>query len=260
MVKASNKCEKCKHSLPTENTKCPCGFIKEPKNYFNNFHKELKKRPAYGTYLFLTIFILVNVQMISIDLSENYFSAFISWQPEVPIAQETLYRYGGINQEAILANFEGWRLISSSFLQNNCSLNFLVILSFLCIALPLERIIGTKSFVRIFIVSGLFGNLSTLYFLQPGIVHGTLFFPIFGIISALLSLCYKNRDIYPNRFFKGICYGSFAFFVLGLQNYFPTPELTAGLLLAMVYGASDILLRNANINFQPPILIQPKKD
>lgn len=258
MNKIEFPCEKCEKLLSPKDNKCSCGDKSASNKYYKDFMNRLKKRKPFGSYIIFTLYIFLNTQMIAIDINESIFSAFFGGNPNTPLNRETLHSFGGLSSSAVLKDLQGWRLITSGFLSQYLTLNYMTFLFYLFIAPAIERIMGVKKFLFIFFMSNILGGLVTLTLLHDHTVYGTHFFPIFGVCASSLALCYKNKSIYPYSLCYSVKINSLLCFLLAYESYKNHLILIPGLVAALSYGICTIFLSNKKVTFQSPVLILSK--
>ncbi|HNC64348.1 MAG TPA: rhomboid family intramembrane serine protease [Chitinophagales bacterium] len=129
-------------------------------------------------YFFTPIIININIGLFilmllfGVKLLNPYNDDLIKW---------------GANYAPYTINGQWWRIVTSNYIHIgiwHILVNMYVLLIF---GATLESIIGSKKFILVYLISGIFGSLGTLYFL-PWTVSAGASGAIFGIIGTYLAL------------------------------------------------------------------------
>ncbi len=137
----------------------------------------------YAAYASLTILILNLIAYIitSIGAGIN--------------GQNILFRIGALYGYAVFAG-QWWRVITAIFLHIGIFHFLINSYSIFIICPPIEKIVGTFRFVMLYLISGLAGNLLTI-FIDPGMVSAGASGAIFGVFGAFFGLNYRYRLFPP---------------------------------------------------------------
>jgi rhomboid protease GluP len=98
----------------------------------------------------------------------------------------------GAKVNILIAAGQYWRLLTAMFLHIGLMHLFFNAYALLAIGTELERLVGWQRFATIYILSGLFGSL-TSYALNPGLSAGASG-AVFGIIGALAAFFVLHRQ------------------------------------------------------------------
>ena len=154
----------------------------------------------------------------------------------------TLYRKGVLSPERILADREVYRIVTSVFLHADTNHLFSNTVALLYMGDPVEKRLGSLKYLIIYFVSGIGGNLLTLFYeTRTGQGWNSLGASgaVFGLIGALLVLCivYRNRmgSITPARMLAMAAYSVYSGFMMeNTNNIAHIGGLIAGLLSGAV--------------------------
>lgn len=179
----------------------------------------------YGRATFSLFLINVAVYMVEAILSRNPFS----------ISMGVLARLGQWNY-AVLHYGWWWQLFTAMFvhvgiLHIGFNMYFL-----LTMGRQLEGILGPKRLVMVYIVSGLMGNLLTLFLLPPNTVSAGASGALFGIAGTLIVMM---GVIGGNM--QGALVNAFVLFLInsilpGVNAYAHLGGLLAGMAMGYYYG------------------------
>ncbi|HXX95485.1 MAG TPA: rhomboid family intramembrane serine protease [Planctomycetota bacterium] len=96
-----------------------------------------------------------------------------------------------------IARGQGWRLLSAMFLHGNWFHLLSNMLALWSVGPFIERVVGSAGFLAIYLVSGLWGSLASLY-VNPGVISVGASGAIFGLFGALVGLMFRYH-VYVRR-------------------------------------------------------------
>ena len=116
-----------------------------------------------------------------------------------PNGQELLH--WGANRRIETTSGEWWRLLTSMFLHGGIMHLFLNIYGLVIAAIFVEPLLGRKKYFILYVLSGLFGSLASIWW-YPNIISVGASGAIFGLYGAILGLLLTNA--FPKNGGKGI--------------------------------------------------------
>jgi len=167
-------------------------------NKFNSPKEKTKKKNANHEFLFLfipskkywatpiiadlNIFMLVIMVFsgVGLFLPEGY--ELLDW---------------GANFKPITANGQWWRLITSTFLHAGIIHLAYNMFALIVVGIFLESVIGSITFLIIYLITGFIASISSLLYNDPTICVGAsgAIFGMYGILVALLLLKYIDKNL-----------------------------------------------------------------
>ncbi|NJE53825.1 rhomboid family intramembrane serine protease [Thermococcus sp. 21S9] len=179
----------------------------------------------YGKATF-TLF-LINVAVYAVE-------AILSRNP-ISISGNVLATLGQWNY-AVLHLGAWWQPFTAMFVHVNIIHIFFNMYFLLVMGSQLERILGPKRVVMIYVVSGLAGNLLTLFLMPPNVVSAGASGALFGIAGALITI---TGVVGGNM--QGALINAFVLFLInsflpGVNAYAHLGGLLAGILIGYYYG------------------------
>ena len=151
--------------------------------------------PAYAgfryKYVLTLILVITNIIFfIAIDLNPNRYYENLLIQ----------------NNSAILNNGEWWRLFSAMWLHANPLHIADNMIGLLIFGITLESFAKKWQYLVIYLVSGLLGNVASLFLLGPGISSLGASGAIFGVLAAAYIICPFNKRGLAVAFFFVVYY------------------------------------------------------
>jgi membrane associated rhomboid family serine protease len=98
-------------------------------------------------------------------------------------------------------NGQWWRLLTSTFIHIGLIHLLCNLWAFLVVGRLVERLVGSVGFLGLYLISGLFGSLASLYW-QPLLVSAGASGAIFGVYGALVGILFLRRDTIPAEALK----------------------------------------------------------
>ena len=176
--------------------------------------------------------------IIGINMVIYIFSAFYS-QDMIDMDLQTLVDMGALYGPLTVLKGEWWRLFTAMFLHGGMTHLLMNMFSLYLIGRSVEMYFDTKSYLTIYLFSGLLGGLASLY-MHPNSVGIGASGAIFGVFGALAGFFLAHRDkiaAHSKAFMKdfGIVLG--INLVLGLS--IPSIDVSAhigGLIIGLIGG------------------------
>ena len=104
---------------------------------------------------------------------------------------------GGMGINYLIADGEWWRFVTPMFLHGG----FMhIIFNMFCLfvfAPELEKITGKMRFATLYLLSGIFANVATYFFQDPGYAHLGASGAVFGVFGAFAALVYYTKRSMP---------------------------------------------------------------
>ena len=180
----------------------------------------------------------ITYSIIGINIIIYIFSAFFS-QDIVDMDMQTLVDMGALYGPLTVLKGEWWRLLTAMFLHGGMTHLLMNMFSLYLIGRGVEMYFDTKSYLIIYLFSGLLGGLASLY-MHPNSVGIGASGAIFGVFGALAGFFLAHRDkieAHSKAFMKdfGIVLG--INLVLGLS--IPSIDVSAhigGLIIGLIGG------------------------
>jgi rhomboid protease GluP len=180
----------------------------------------------------------ITYSIIGINIVIYIFSAFFS-QDIVDMDMQTLVDMGALYGPLTVLKGEWWRLLTAMFLHGGMTHLLMNMFSLYLIGRGMEMYFDTKSYLTIYLFSGLLGGLASLY-MHPNSVGIGASGAIFGVFGALAGFFLAHRDkieAHSKAFMKdfGIVLG--INLVLGLS--IPSIDVSAhigGLVVGLIGG------------------------
>lgn len=97
----------------------------------------------------------------------------------------------GVN--LLIANGEWWRLITPIFVHSHFNHLFFNSLGFIFSGIILGEHLKSKTLLFIYLSSGIFANILTLFFAAPNFIHVGSSGAIFGLLGVLATLLYYKK-------------------------------------------------------------------
>ncbi|CAI1493304.1 MULTISPECIES: rhomboid family intramembrane serine protease [Thermococcus] len=179
----------------------------------------------YGKATFTLFLINVAVYVVEAILSRN----------PISISGNVLATLGQWNY-AVLHLGAWWQPFTAMFVHVNIIHIFFNTYFLLVMGSQLERILGPKRVAMIYIVSGLAGNLLTLFLMPPNVVSAGASGALFGIAGALITI---TGVVGGNM--QGALMNAFVLFLINsflprVNAYAHLGGLLAGILIGYYYG------------------------
>lgn len=164
----------------------------------------------------------------------------VSGQAVMQIPSELLIRAGG-NFAPLVQKGEVWRLATALFLHGGLLHVGLNMLALYQAGQVVERLFGRTGFALIYLLSGLLGNVASLWWKQGPVSVGASG-AIFGVYGALLAYLSVQRGSVPGEVFKEMRSGTLGFIGYSLFAGFALPGIDnaahlGGLVAGLVLGA-----------------------
>ncbi len=180
----------------------------------------------------------ITYSIIGINIVIYIFSAFFS-QDMIDMDMQTLVDMGALYGPLTVLKGEWWRLFTAMFLHGGMTHLLMNMFSLYLIGRGVEMYFDTKSYLVIYLFSGLLGGLVSLY-MHPNSVGIGASGAIFGVFGALAGFFLAHRDkieAHSKAFMKdfGIVLG--INLVLGLS--IPSIDVSAhigGLVVGLIGG------------------------
>jgi len=180
----------------------------------------------------------ITYSIIGINIVIYLFSAFFS-QDMIDMDMQTLVDMGALYGPLTVLKGEWWRLFTAMFLHGGMTHILMNMFSLYLIGRGVEMYFDTRSYLIIYLFSGLLGGLASLY-MHPNSVGIGASGAIFGVFGALAGFFLAHRDkiaAHSKAFMKdfGIVLG--INLVLGLS--IPSIDVSAhigGLIIGIIGG------------------------
>ena len=190
----------------------------------------------------------ITYSIIGINIVIYLFSAFFS-QDMIDMDMQTLVDMGALYGPLTVLKGEWWRLFTAMFLHGGMTHILMNMFSLYLIGRGVEMYFDTRSYLIIYLFSGLLGGLASLY-MHPNSVGIGASGAIFGVFGALAGFFLAHRDkiaAHSKAFMKdfGIVLG--INLVLGLS--IPSIDVSAhigGLIIGIIGG---LLFRKTQSGF-----------
>lgn len=133
-------------------------------------------------YPIVTFFIVINIGVFIVTL--------------LPIIGGKLFMWG-IGNNFMISSGEYWRLVSPMFLHNGIIHLLMNMFSLFIFGPELEKVAGKARFITIYMLSGIFGNIASFFFMDWNYQHAGASGAIFGIFGAFGALVYYTKHVMP---------------------------------------------------------------
>ena len=176
--------------------------------------------------------------IIGINILLYIFSAFFS-QDIVDMDMQTLVDMGALYGPLTVLKGEWWRLFTAMFLHGGMTHILMNMFSLYLIGRGVEMYFDTRSYLIIYLFSGLLGGLASLY-MHPNSVGIGASGAIFGVFGALAGFFLAHRDkieAHSKAFMKDFSIVLGINLVLGLS--IPSIDVSAhigGLIIGLIGG------------------------
>lgn len=194
--------------------------------------------------------------LVVINLIVFGFLAVASMNP-MQIPSDLLIRVGG-NFAPLIQNGETWRLFTAMFLHGGLLHVGLNMFALHQAGQVVERLFGRGGFLAIYLVAGLLGNATSLWW-KPGPVSVGASGAIFGVYGALLAYLLRQRGSVPVEVFREMRSGTLGFIGYSLFAGFSIPGIdnaahVGGLAGGLVLGAAfaEPLIASRPVNWLSP--------
>ena len=134
----------------------------------------------------------ITYTIIGINIVIYIFSAFFS-QDIVDMDMQTLVDMGALYGPLVVLKGEWWRLFTAMFLHGGMTHLLMNMFSLYLIGRGMEMYFDTRSYLIIYLFSGLLGGLASLY-MHPNSVGIGASGAIFGVFGALAGFFLAHRD------------------------------------------------------------------
>jgi len=121
-------------------------------------------------------------------------------------------------------NGQWWRLLSSTFIHIGLIHLLCNLWAFLVVGHLVERLVGNVGFLTLYLISGLFGSLASVFF-QPFVVSAGASGAIFGVYGALVGIMIRRRDTVPGKALQELRASGTAFVGYNLIYGFFMPQV-----------------------------------
>lgn len=148
----------------------------------------MKQKP-WVTYLFLAIQIVVFLWMTLF-----YYQQTGLWNGTEQ--SSVLYLFGAEFPPAILQGHEYWRLVTPIFIHIGLVHLLLNSITLYYVAPPLEAWLGHWKFVVLYLISGIGGNLCSLFLGKPNVISAGASTALFGLLAAYFALRFLHHNPY----------------------------------------------------------------
>ncbi|GAB6134969.1 rhomboid family intramembrane serine protease [Thermococcus prieurii] len=179
----------------------------------------------YGKATFTLFLINVAVYVVEAILSRN----------PISISGNVLATLGQWNY-AVLHLGAWWQPFTAMFVHVNIIHIFFNMYFLLVMGSQLERILGPKRVAMIYIVSGLAGNLLTLFLMPPNVVSAGASGALFGIAGALITITGVVGGNMQMALMNAFVLFLINSFLPGVNAYAHLGGLLAGILIGYYYG------------------------
>ena len=180
----------------------------------------------------------ITYTIIAINVIVYIFSAFFS-KDIVDMDMQTLVNMGALYGPLTVLKGEWWRLFTAMFLHGGMTHILMNMFSLYLIGRSVEIYFDTKSYLTIYLFSGLLGGLASLY-MHPNSVGIGASGAIFGVFGALAGFFLAHRDkiaAHSKAFMKDFAVVLGINLVLGLS--IPSIDVSAhigGLIIGLIGG------------------------
>ncbi len=180
----------------------------------------------------------ITYSIIGINIVIYIFSAFFS-QDIVDMDMQTLVDMGALYGPLTVLKSEWWRLFTAMFLHGGMTHILMNMFSLYLIGRGMEMYFDTRSYLIIYLFSGLLGGLASLY-MHPNSVGIGASGAIFGVFGALAGFFLAHRDkieAHSKAFMKDFAVVLGINLVLGLS--IPSIDVSAhigGLIIGLIGG------------------------
>ena len=142
---------------------------------------ELKRSP-------ITVFLLILTTLIFLAMQIVYFGNATSWQ--------AIFNFGGMYGAYVsLFPTQLWRLVTPIFVHIGWEHFFFNALTLYFVGQIAEQIWGHHKFLALYILSGLVGNIFTLFF-TPNVIAAGASTSLFGVFAAITVVGYFGKNPY----------------------------------------------------------------
>ena len=210
--------------------------------------------------------------IIGINVLVYIFSALFS-QDIVDMDMQTLVDMGALYGPLTVLKGEWWRLFTAMFLHGGMTHLLMNMFSLYLIGRGVEMYFDTKSYLIIYLFSGLLGGLASLY-MHPNSVGIGASGAIFGVFGALAGFFLAHRDkiaAHSKAFMKDFAVVLGINLVLGLS--IPSIDVSAhigGLIIGLIggfvisknstwiwaYSGAMLIIMYAVMQYLPPYYVQ----
>ena len=180
----------------------------------------------------------ITYSIIGINIVIYIFSAFFS-QDIIDMDMQTLVDMGALYGPLTVLKGEWWRLFTAMFLHGGMTHLLMNMFSLYLIGRGVEMYFDTRSYLIIYLFSGLLGGLASLY-MHPNSVGIGASGAIFGVFGALAGFFLAHRDkiaAHSKAFMKDFAVVLGINLVLGLS--IPSIDVSAhigGLIIGVIGG------------------------
>ena len=180
----------------------------------------------------------ITYSIIGINIVIYIFSAFFS-QDMIDMDMQTLVDMGALYGPFTVLKGEWWRLFTAMFLHGGMTHLLMNMFSLYLIGRGVEMYFDTRSYLIIYLFSGLLGGLASLY-MHPNSVGIGASGAIFGVFGALAGFFLAHRDkieAHSKAFMKDFAIVLGINLVLGLS--IPSIDVSAhigGLIIGLIGG------------------------
>ncbi len=178
----------------------------------------------YGRATF-TLF-LVNVAVYAVEAILSGNPLWISWKVLTTLGQ---WNYAVLHGA-------WWQPFTAMFVHVNIIHIFFNMYFLLSMGSQLERILGPKRVAMIYVVSGLAGNLLTLFLMPPNVVSAGASGALFGIAGALITITGVLGGNMQMALMNAFVLFLINSFLPGVNAYAHLGGLIAGILIGYHYG------------------------
>lgn len=193
----------------------------------------------WATYMLVGINTIIFVALSVYALWERQIGSVLAYVGPLPDWYQTIIQWGAITPD-MFATGQIWRLFTYMFLHIGLLHLFFNMIALLDKNLAFEKILGTKRFVFIYLVSGLFGGvgawISTQIFLHSTLVAGASA-AIYGVFAASFFfklIHYRSGEESLRR--KIVIFIVYFFLLTFIGNYFGHVfGVLAGMLLILLF-------------------------
>lgn len=130
--------------------------------------------------------------MITVLVTAVWLWQFFSTQGN-PTLGINLLNAGALWNPSIIQNHEFWRLFTALFIHIGWTHFAMNTLTIFFIGRQVEQIFGTRNYLIVYVLSGIFGN-AMVFWLAPNVLSAGASTSIFGTFAALAALGYFTKD------------------------------------------------------------------
>ncbi|QHS24111.1 rhomboid family intramembrane serine protease [Virgibacillus sp. MSP4-1] len=142
---------------------------------------------------FLRFYPVVSV-IVAINLGLWLFTEFL------PIPLFDTIRYLGLGQNGLISAYnEYWRLLTAIFFHFGLMHAIFNSFSLVLFGPALERMLGKFKFILLYVLSGIIGNLATLWLASMNLTHAGASGAIFGLFGAYLFMVLFRKDLLDHQ-------------------------------------------------------------